>query len=154
VLTDGRIVIDDQGTESKFFNVKDGHGVRLIMRAGIPIVFLSGRSSEATRRRANELGVSKVYQNVHNKMDAYEEILEQNGLDDCDVGYVGDDVVDLPLLRRVGFSAVVADATEEIKPVVDYITAKKGGKGAVREVIEFVLKSQGKWEEVTARYHR
>jgi 3-deoxy-D-manno-octulosonate 8-phosphate phosphatase (KDO 8-P phosphatase) len=154
VLTDGRIVIDDQGTESKFFNVKDGHGMRLIMRAGIPIVFLSGRTSEASQRLAHELGASKVYQNIHNKIDAYEEILEQNGLQDCDVGYVGDDVVDLPILRRVGFSAVVADATEEIKSVADYITEKEGGKGAVREIIELVLRSQEKWEGVTARYHR
>ena len=154
VLTNGRIVVDDQGTESKFFDVKDGHGLRLIMRAGISIVFLSGRKSEATWRQADEWGVSKVYQDVHNKIDAYNEILEENDLDACDVGYVGDDMVDLPILKRAGFSAVVADAVEEIKPFADYITQKEGGRGAVREVIELILRSQGKWEEVTARYHR
>ena len=154
VLTDGRIVIDDRGRESKSFDVKDGHGLRLIMRADVKIVLLSGRESEATRRQAGELGIEEVYQNIHRKMDVYKKILEEHGLDDRDVGYVGDDVIDLPLLKRAGFSAAVADASEEIKPFVDYVAMKEGGRGAVREIIEFILKSQGRWEEVTARYHR
>lgn len=152
VLTDGRIVIDERGIESKFFNTKDGHGLRLLMRAHIQVILLSGRESEATRHRASELGISKVYQNVHNKMEAYQRILGENGLVDHQVAYVGDDLVDLPILRRAGFSAVVADSVDEIKPFADYISKRSGGKGAVREIIEFILKSQGKWEEVTARY--
>ena len=154
VLTDGRIVIDDRGRESKFFDVKDGHGLRLIMRADVEIVLLSGRESEATRHQARELGIAEVYQNIHKKMDVYKQILKEHGLDDRDVGYVGDDVIDLPLLKRAGFSAAVADANEEIKLFVDYVAMKEGGRGAVREIIEFILKAQGRWEEVTARYHR
>jgi len=154
VLTDGRIVIDDRGMESKSFDVKDGHGLRLIMRADVQVVFLSGRESEATRHQASELGVMDVYQNIHKKVDVYEQILKDHGLEDRQVGYVGDDVIDLPVLKRVGFSAAVADASEEVKPFVDYVAVREGGRGAVREIIEFILKSQGRWEEVTARYHR
>lgn len=152
VLTDGRIVIDDRGMESKFFNEKNGHSLKLLMRAHIQVVLLSGRESEATRHRARELGISKVYQNIHNKIEAYHQIIKENGLGDHQVGYVGDDLVDLPILKRAGFSAVVADSVNEIKPFADYITEKEGGKGAVREIIEFILKSQEKWEEITARY--
>ena len=154
VLTDGRIVMDERGVESKFFDVRDGHGLKLLMRADIQVVFLSGRHSEATRHQASELGISKVYQDIHNKMDVYQQILEEEGLGDDDVGYVGDDVVDLPVLKRAGFAAVVADSVDDIKPFADYISEKPGGRGAVREVVEFILKSQGKWEEITARYHR
>ena len=154
VLTDGRIVIDDRGMESKSFDVKDGHGLRLIMRADVQVVFLSGRESEATRHQASELGVMEVYQNIHKKVDVYEQILKDHGVEDRQVGYVGDDVIDLPVLKRVGFSAAVADASEEVKRFVDYVAMREGGRGAVREIIEFILKSQGRWEEVTARYHR
>lgn len=152
VLTDGRIVIDDRGMESKFFDEKDGHGLKLLMRAHIEVVLLSGRESAATRHRASELGISKVYQNIHNKTEAYQHILKASGVKDQEVGYVGDDLVDLPLLKRAGFSAVVADSVKEIKPFADYVTEKEGGRGAIREIIELILKSQGKWEEVTARY--
>jgi len=152
VLTDGRIVIDDRGMESKSFDVKDGHGLRLIMRADVHVVFLSGRESEATRHQASELGVMEVYQNIHKKVDVYEQILKDHGVEDRQVGYVGDDVIDLPVLKRVGFSAAVADASEEVKRFVDYVAMREGGRGAVREIIEFILKSQGRWDEVTARY--
>jgi 3-deoxy-D-manno-octulosonate 8-phosphate phosphatase (KDO 8-P phosphatase) len=152
VLTDGRIVINDRGVESKCFDEKDGHGLKMLMRTNIQVMLLSGRNSEATQRRARELGIAKIYQNVHNKGDAYQQILQANGLEDHQVGYVGDDLVDLPVLKRAGFSAVVADAVEEIKPFADYLAEKEGGKGAVREIVEFILKSQGKWEKVTARY--
>jgi 3-deoxy-D-manno-octulosonate 8-phosphate phosphatase (KDO 8-P phosphatase) len=154
VLTDGRIAIDDRGIESKFFNAKDGHGLRMLMRANIQVVLLSGRESEATRHRARELGIAKVYQNIHNKIEAYEQILEGSGLEDHQIAYVGDDLVDLPLLKRVGFSAVVRDSVNEIKPFADYVTEQEGGKGAVREIIEFILKAQGKWERVTQRYYQ
>ncbi len=152
VLTDGRIVIDDRGMEAKFFNAKDGHGLKMLMRVNIQVALLSGRESEATQRRASDLGISRVYQNVHNKIEAYQEIMNENGLEDYQVGYVGDDLVDLPVLKRVGFAAVVADSVDEIKPFADYITEREGGKGAVREIVELILKSQEKWEEVTARY--
>jgi 3-deoxy-D-manno-octulosonate 8-phosphate phosphatase (KDO 8-P phosphatase) len=154
VLTDGRIVMDEKGVESKFFDVRDGHGLKLMMRADIQVAFLSGRQSEATRHQARDLGISKVYQNIHNKIDVYQQILAEEGLGDDDVGYMGDDVVDIPVLKRAGFAAVVADAVDDIKPFADYIAERQGGRGAVREVVEFILKSQGKWEEVTARYYR
>lgn len=152
VLTDGRIMIDDNGVESKSFNAKDGHGLRMLMRANIHVALLSGRDSDATRRRAKELGISIVYQNIHNKIEAYQEIMNESALNDHQVGYVGDDLVDLPILKRAGFAAVVADSVDEVKPFADYVTEREGGRGAVREVIELILKSQGKWEEVTARY--
>jgi len=154
VLTDGRIVIDDKGVESKSFNERDGHGLRLLMRTDIQVALLSGRESEATRHRARELGISTVYLNVHDKIDVYRTVLEEHGLEDAHVGYVGDDWVDLPILKRAGFSAVVADSVSELKAFADHVTEKKGGRGAVREVIELILRAQGKWEEVTARYHQ
>lgn len=154
VLTDGSIVIDDRGVESNFFNEKDGHGLKLLMRAQIQVVLLSGRESAAVRHRASELGISKVYQNIHDKIEAYQDIMKENGVKDQQVGYVGDDLVDLPVLKRAGFSAVVADAVSEIKPFADYVTEKEGGRGAVREIVEFILKSQGKWEKVIARYEQ
>jgi 3-deoxy-D-manno-octulosonate 8-phosphate phosphatase (KDO 8-P phosphatase) len=154
VLTDGRIIIDDHGVESKFFDVKDGHGLKLLMRADVQVVILSGRKSEATRYRAQELGISKVYQNVHNKVEAYRQILEEMDFEEHQTGYVGDDLVDLPILKRAGFSAVVADSVEEVKAFADYISEKEGGRGAVREISEMILKSQGKWGEVTGRYHQ
>ncbi len=127
-------------------------GLKLLMRAQIQVVLLSGRESEATLHRASELGISKVYQNIHNKIEAYQRILREYGLEDHQVGYVGDDLVDLPVLKRAGFAAVVSDSVNEIKPFADFITEKEGGKGAVREISDFILKSQGRWEEVTARY--
>lgn len=154
VLTDGSIVIDDRGVESKFFNEKDGHGLKLLMRAQIQVVLLSGRESAAVRHRASELGISKVYQNIHDKIKTYQDIMKENGLQDHQVGYVGDDLVDLPVLKRAGFSAVVAGAVDEIKSFADYVTEKEGGRGAVREIVEFILKSQGKWKEVIARYEQ
>jgi 3-deoxy-D-manno-octulosonate 8-phosphate phosphatase (KDO 8-P phosphatase) len=152
VLTDGRIVIDDNGVESKFFNEKDGHGLKLLMRAGIPVVLLSGRQSEATRHRATDLGISEVYQNIHRKAEAFDRIVREKQLEYEQIGYVGDDLVDLPVLKRAGFSAVVADAVSELIPHADFVTKRDGGRGAVREVVEFVLKVQGKWDEVISRY--
>jgi 3-deoxy-D-manno-octulosonate 8-phosphate phosphatase (KDO 8-P phosphatase) len=154
VLTDGHIVINDRGMEAKSFDEKDGHGLKLLMRARIQVALLSGRASEATRHRANELGILKIYQNIHNKLEMYEAIRQENGLADREVGYVGDDLVDLPVLKRAGFAAVVADAIDEVKPHADFVTERVGGRGAVRESTDFILKSQGKWKEVTARYER
>lgn len=154
VLTDGRILMDDRGVESRIFDEKDGHGLKMLMRAGIQVMLLSGRGSEATRLRAKELGISRVYQNVHDKAEVFEQILAENGLEDHHVGYMGDDLVDLPVLKRAGFSAIVADAVEDLEPYADYRAAKRGGRGAVREVVEFILKAQDRWEEATARYRQ
>jgi 3-deoxy-D-manno-octulosonate 8-phosphate phosphatase (KDO 8-P phosphatase) len=152
VLTDGKIIYSDSGDEIKAFNVRDGHGLKLLMRAGIEVIFLTGRESRVVLHRARDLGVESVYQKVLNKLEVYEKILKERGLTDEQIAFVGDDLVDIPVLRRVGFSAAVSDAIAEVKEIVDYVTDKKGGGGAVREICELLLKGQDKWEEVTQRY--
>ncbi len=152
VLTDGRIVFDNNGVETKAFDVKDGHGIKLLQRAGLQVGIITGRQSQVTRVRADELGIELVYQGVKDKLLPYQEILRDQGLADGEVAYMGDDVVDLPILRRVGFAATVADAVEEVKPFVHYICSRPGGRGAVREVCDLILKGAGHWEKVTQRY--
>jgi len=152
VLTDGRIVIDDRGVETKCFDVRDGHGIKLLRRANIEVAIITGRQSQVVSHRARELGIDAVYQNIHDKLEVYEAILKEKGLKDGEVSFVGDDIVDLPLLRRVGFSAVVADGIEELKPYVDYVSKNRGGRGAVREISELILKAQGKWPALMERY--
>jgi len=152
VLTDGRIVIDDRGVETKFFDVRDGHGVKLLKRAHIEVAIITGRQSQVVSHRARELGIDSVYQTIHDQLEVYEAILKAKGLKDGEVGFVGDDIVDLPLLKRVGFSAVVADGIEELKPYANYVSKNKGGRGAVREISELILKAQGKWPQLMERY--
>jgi 3-deoxy-D-manno-octulosonate 8-phosphate phosphatase (KDO 8-P phosphatase) len=152
VMTDGRIVIDDAGLESKQFDVKDGHGLKMLMRCDIDVVLLTGRKSRVVEHRAADLGITEVHQGIHNKLEAFTKILAGRKLAPEETAYVGDDVVDIPLLKRVGFSAAVADAVSEVRQAVDYVTQNSGGKGAVREVCEAILKAQDRWEEVAARY--
>jgi len=154
VLTDGRIVIDDRGIETKCFDVRDGHGIKLLKRANIEVVIITGRKSEVVSHRARELGIDSVYQNIHDKLEVYQAILDEKGLKDEEVGFVGDELVDLPLLKRVGFSAVVADSIEELKPYADYVSRNRGGRGGGREISELILKAQGKWSELMERYLR
>ncbi len=146
VLTDGRIIYDNQGNELKAFDVKDGHGLKLVQRAGIKTGIITGRSSEVVKKRAAELGFDILYQGALNKLDPYKEILAEYGLSDDEVAYVGDDVVDLPILRRVGFSATVADAVEDVLPLVDFVTKRPGGRGAVREICDMLVRASGHWE--------
>jgi 3-deoxy-D-manno-octulosonate 8-phosphate phosphatase (KDO 8-P phosphatase) len=153
VLTDGRIVFDANGVESKFFNVKDGHGIKLVQRAGITVGIISGRKSQVVANRAAELGIGHLYQNFLDKLAPYRELLAKTGLRDEQIAYVGDDVIDLPLLRRVGFAAAPADAVPEVLQHVHYITRNRGGWGAVREVCDLLLKGQDLWDTVTARYY-
>lgn len=152
VLTDGRIIYDDRGLESKAFDVKDGHGLKLIQRAGIRVGIITGRETTLDSHRAAELDIDILYQGAKVKLVPYEEILAQTGLSDEEVAYVGDDLVDLPILRRVGLSVAVADAVDEIKPLVHLVTRRPGGRGAVREVCDLLLKHSGRWEQVTRRY--
>jgi 3-deoxy-D-manno-octulosonate 8-phosphate phosphatase (KDO 8-P phosphatase) len=152
VLTDGRIIYLNDGGEAKAFDVKDGHGLKLIQRAGIQVGIITGRQSDIVARRAAELGIELVYQGAKDKMQPFMEILEKLGLEPSEVAYVGDDLVDLPVMRRVGFSATVADASDDIKPYVDLVTSRPGGRGAVREVCDFLLKKSGLWTSVTNRY--
>jgi len=152
VLTDGRIIMDDNGCETKHFHVRDGHGLKVLMRYGIDVVLLTGRTSAVVAHRAGDLGILEVHQGIWNKVEAFEGILARRNLLPAQVAYVGDDIVDVPLLKRVGFAASVADACEEARRNAHYVADKEGGRGAVREICELILKAQGKWPEVAAQY--
>jgi len=152
VMTDGKIIYDDDGKEIKIFDVKDGHGIKLLMRAGIDVAIITARESKVVLHRAKNLGIEMVYQKAMDKVIAFEDILKKRQLSAQETAYIGDELVDIPLLRRVGFAVTVKDAVADVKKHVDYTTAKNGGCGAVREICELILKVQGKWEQVTARY--
>lgn len=145
VLTDGRIILDDRGVESKHFDVRDGQGIVLLMRAGIEVGLITARNSKAVRYRAKELGLRIVRQGIQNKATTYGEIRRQSGLADRQIAYIGDDIGDVEILRRVGLAVTVKDGWEEIFRSVDYVTERPGGRGAVREVAELLLKAQNKW---------
>jgi 3-deoxy-D-manno-octulosonate 8-phosphate phosphatase (KDO 8-P phosphatase) len=152
VLTDGGIVYDVEGRELKRFHVRDGHGIKLLQRAGVEVGIITGRTSETVAVRARELGISLVRQGATDKVAVWREILEARGLTAAETAYVGDDIVDVPLMRRVGFSAAVADAEVCALSAADFISTRPGGAGAVREIIDFVLRSGGLWESATSRY--
>lgn len=152
VLTDGGLLIHADGSESKQFNVYDGHRIKMWQRAGLLCGFLSGRQSAATTRRAEQLDVSLVLQGCTEKLPAFERLLSERQLTAAEVAYVGDDLMDLPLFRRVGFAAAVANANEEVKQQADYVTSRCGGQGAVGEVIEYLLKITGRWEDLVRQY--
>ncbi len=152
VLTDGSLVLHDDGTESKLFNTLDGHGLRMWRRAGLKVAFLSGRPSEPTNQRARQLGVDYCFTDCYDKLPKLKEILDRENLSARNVAYVGDDLPDLPAIRFVGFGAAVANAPDEVKSHADYVTTRPGGSGAVREVIEYILKKSGKWQQLMDRY--
>jgi len=144
VLTDGRIFLDNQGNELKAFHVRDGHGIKLAQRAGLIIGIITGRKSEVVSIRARELGIQEVHQGSIEKIAVYESLIKKYGVQDDEVAYVGDDVVDLDIFKRAGFAVAVADADPAVKPYVDLITRAEGGRGAVREFINLILKNRGK----------
>ena len=148
VLTDGKILMHPDGTESKQFDIKDGTGLVWAQRAGLKVGVLSARSSAATAQRAAQLGITIVHQGVPSKIRAYDAILRQHGLTDADVAYMGDDVLDLPVITRAGLSASPSDAVDEVRTRVDYVSRASGGAGAARELVELVLKSQDRWERL------
>lgn len=152
VMTDGMVIIDSQGVESKSFYVRDGHGIKLLIRAGIDVAIISGRHSDSVEHCAQELGIKTIFQGEKNKIRAYETLIADKGLKDEEIAFIGDDVVDLPLLRRVGLSASVADASGLVVSAVDYVTASRGGRGAVRELVELILHGSGNWDKVMSRY--
>ena len=152
VMTDGRIIFDSNGVESKFFNVKDGHGIKMLQRAGIEVGIISGRQSTVVANRAAELGIMHVYQKALDKLSPFLDILAKTSLVDSQIAFMGDDIIDIPVLRRAGFAAAPVDAVEEVFPHVHFITKNHGGCGAVREVCDLLLKGQGKWEAATSRY--
>lgn len=152
VLTDGTIAIGADGSESKFFSALDGHAIRMWQRAGLKVAFLSGRPSEPTRYRAAQLEIDYIFQDCHDKLPVLEQLLGQAGLSRDQVAYIGDDLPDLSLIRYVGFGVAVANAVDEVKQHADFVTTRRGGNGAVREVIEYILKNTGKWQQVVQRY--
>jgi len=152
VLTDGSLIINPDGSESKSFSTLDGHGLRLWRRAGLKVAFLSGRVSGPTQYRAQQLGIDYCLQDCHDKLSSLEQLLKQTGLSAEQVAYIGDDLPDLPPIRCAGFGVAVANAVDEVKDAADYVTANPGGNGAVREVIEYILKNTGRWDELMKKY--
>jgi 3-deoxy-D-manno-octulosonate 8-phosphate phosphatase (KDO 8-P phosphatase) len=152
VLTDGGIIRDDAGQQIKRFHVRDGAGVVLWRRLGKDVAIITGKESEVVNHRAEELGIRHVYQNVGNKVEAYEQVKDELGVSDAQVAYVGDDLPDLPVMRRVAAPIAVADAVEEVRAVAKYVTKYPGGYGAVRDAIEYLCKEMGLWEQVLERY--
>ena len=152
VLTDGGVIIDNQGVESKCFNIRDGLGVRLWQNSGGLAGIVTGRSSQIVKLRATELDMEIVRQGVKEKLPVVEEILELLKLQPEQLAYIGDDLPDVPVIRYAGLGIAVADAPEEVRGAADYVTSVPGGGGAVREVVELLLKNTGKWENVIEKF--
>lgn len=153
VLTDGSIILDNEGNEFKVFHVRDGHGIKMLVKAGVLVALITGRQSKVVARRARELGITEVYQRCHIKTVAFDHLLEKYGLNANEVAYIGDDIVDIPIFKRVGLSVAVNDAMEETKALAMLVTKNRGGRGAVREVSDFLLKAKGLWESMTVEYY-
>ena len=152
VMTDGRIIVDDAGLETKQFDVRDGHGLKMLMRYGIDVVLLTGRRSRVVEHRAADLGITEVHQGARNKAEVFAEILKRRDVTPEETACIGDDFPDIPILRRAGFSVAVADAVPEARQIADYVTVLKGGRGAVREICEVILKAKNHWPDVAKRY--
>jgi len=148
VMTDGRVVLDPQGNELKRFHIRDGLGIKLWQRAGGSFAIVTGRTSTALEARAKELGVEILHQGVSEKMPVVEAIAESQGLAAEQVAAIGDDLPDLPVIRRFGLGIAVADACDELRDEADYVTERLGGSGAVRETIEMIMRSQGRWDSL------
>ena len=148
VLTDGRILVHADGSESKEFDIRDGAGIVLAQRAGLRVGLLSGRSAAATAARAAQLGIDLVVQGSAAKGEAFDRVVRQSGAQPHEIAYMGDDVMDLPALARAGLSAAPSDAVDEIRSRVDIVTNAPGGRGAVRELLEILLRAQDRWDAV------
>ena len=152
VMTDGSITYGEECREIKSFNVRDGVSIKWLQRAGIEVAILSGRRSKALAYRAKELGINRAIQFQPIKLPAFTKLLEQTGLQPEEVAYIGDDIYDLPVLRRAGLGACPADAVAEVRKVSHYVCKSAGGHGAVREVAEIILKAQGKWANIVGQF--
>jgi len=152
VLTDGRITPVPGGDELKSFHTRDGHGLVMLHRAGVRSWIISGRTSRLVEMRAADLGIAFVRQGALDKVEAFESLMAEAGVGPGDAAFVGDDVVDIPLMRRCRLAVAVADATPDTRAAAHYVTRLPGGFGAVREVCELILKAQGRWEELMRRY--
>jgi 3-deoxy-D-manno-octulosonate 8-phosphate phosphatase (KDO 8-P phosphatase) len=154
VLTDGRLILGDDGQEYKAFNTKDGHGMKMLRSTGVEIGIITGRTSNVVALRMEGLGIEHLYQGQQDKLPAYEELKAKLGLKDEQVAYMGDDVVDLPIMCRVGLAVTVADAHQMAKQHAHWQTENKGGRGAVRELCDLILEAQGNLESLMERYVR
>jgi 3-deoxy-D-manno-octulosonate 8-phosphate phosphatase (KDO 8-P phosphatase) len=152
VLTDGGIIRDDAGQQIKRFHVRDGAGIVLWRRLNKDVAIITGKESNVVTHRAEELGIEHVYQNVGNKLDIYDQLKDELGIKDSEIAYIGDDLPDLPVMRRVAVPIAVADASEEVRAIAKYVTKYPGGYGAVRDAIEFLCKEMGVWQQVLDRY--
>jgi 3-deoxy-D-manno-octulosonate 8-phosphate phosphatase (KDO 8-P phosphatase) len=152
VLTDGRIIYDSKGREIKFFYVHDGLGVYMLKKAGIPTILITAKGSSTIRPRARDMGVEAIFENVSPKSSILDKILKKYKVSNEEICFVGDDLVDLGLMKKVGFRVAVFNACPEIKSLAHYITLKEGGKGAVREIAELILKSKGLWDGLVEEY--
>ncbi len=146
VLSDNKLIYGDDGMEYKAFFTRDGHGMVMLQKSGIDIGIITGRKSPLTTKRMQDLKVKHVYQGVPDKLPTFLKLVEELGLDFSEIAYVGDDILDLPILTRVGLSVCPADADKEVPPYVDYVSQFNGGQGCVREVCELILKSQDLWQ--------
>lgn len=147
VLTDGRLYFDAKGEALKVFHVRDGHGIKMAQRAGIEVALLSGRRSDAAYHRAKELGISRFFEGLRDKVATMKEIKAALNIRPQEVAVVGDDLVDLPIMTRAGLAVAVADAVPEVLAAAHWVTTNPGGRGAVREVCDLLIKARGKWEE-------
>ena len=153
VLTDGSIIYDDNGVETKVFSVKDGLGIRLLMEAGINLCISTGRSSSALNNRCENLGIVHIFDGVSDKAAILDLILDRVGVSAHEVAFIGDDLPDLALMQMVGLSIAVADAHKTVLENADMVTSAKGGAGAVREACEAILKAQGLWENILESFY-
>ena len=152
VLTDGTVILSADGSEAKRFKLHDGHGIKLWHRAGLQTAFISGREAKATTVRAEQLNITYVMQGQMRKLPAFESLLAQADLEARQAAYVGDDLLDLPVVVRAGLGVSVPNPVDDLKAQADMVTKRNGGDGAVREVIEYILKSTGRWQALMERY--
>ena len=152
VLTDGRFYYSDDGKEFKSFDVKDGFAIRMAGLLGLKFAIITGKMSAIVERRGRELGIEEIHQGYFNKIEVYEDIKRRHNLSDEQCAFIGDDLFDLGVLSKVGFSACPSDAVAEVIEAVDLVTQSKGGRGAVRELVELILNAQGIWEPAVERF--
>lgn len=143
VLTDGSLFVGDDGQEYKAFNSRDGHGIKMLMKHGVDVAIITGRTSKVVEHRVANLGIVHVYQGAHNKRNCFNELVSKVGIDPQDIAYVGDDVVDLPVMTQVGFAIAVQDAHPFVKQHAHWQTPNSGGRGAARDVCELLLEARG-----------
>ncbi len=154
VLTDGRLFFDEQGREYKSFHARDGHGIKLLQQTGVAVAVISGRNSPTVALRMKSLGIQHIYQGHEDKIAAFEEVIQKVGCQTEQAAHVGDDLLDLPLMVRVGLAIAVNDAVKEVKDFADWNTTLAGGQGAVREVCDLIMQAQGTFSDIVENYKK